>query len=69
MGKKELMKEIRALSAEDLNAKEKSLAEQIMRERLGRASDPSKDASAGKKARKELARVLTQKSLLKGASL
>ena len=65
--KKEFMKEIRALSAEDLQARELSLTEQIMRDRLGRATDPSRDAHTRKQAKRELAQVLTQKSLLKGA--
>ena len=69
MGKKESMKEIRELSADDLQARELSLTEQIMRDRLGRATDPSKDAHSSKEAKRKLAQVLTQKSLLKGASV
>lgn len=68
MGKKELLSEIKGLSAEALRDREKTLAEQIMRDRMSRATDPSKDQAARKKARKELAQVLTQKSLLKGSN-
>ena len=65
MGKKEFNKEIRGLSENDLQEKERSLAEQIMRDRLGRATDPGKAANS-KDAKRKLAQVLTQKSLLKG---
>lgn len=65
--KKEFMKEIRGLSADELKARGKSLAEQIMKDRISKVSDPSKDPVSRRQAKRELAQVLTLKSMLKGA--
>jgi len=64
--KKDYMNEIRKLSADELKSREKSLAEQIMKDRIAKASDPSKDSVSKRQARRELAQVLTAKSMLKG---
>ena len=66
--KKDFMKEIRGLTADELKAREKGLAEQIMKDRISKVSDPSKDPVSRRQAKRELAQVLTVKSMLKGAS-
>lgn len=60
------MKEIKGLSVEELNARERSLSEQIMKDRIRKVSDPSKEPVSKRQARRELAQVLTVKSMLRG---
>lgn len=68
MAKRDFINEIKGLSEEQLRAKERSLSEQIMRDRISQVTDPSRDPRNRRQAKKELAQVLTLKSLLRGAT-
>lgn len=65
--KKDYMNEIRGLSEAELRKREISLSEQIMRDSISKVSDPSKDPVSKRQARRELAQVLTMKSMLRGS--
>ena len=57
--KQDFMKEINGLSVAELRTRAKSLSEQIMKDRVGKVTDPSKDPVSRRQAERELAQVLT----------
>ena len=69
MKRKEFLKEVKGMSAEVLTAKACELAEEAMKQRFKISSKTAEKGHLLRKARRDLARVLTQASVLRNSAV